>query len=1019
MRNLSLKAKINVGFGALVVVLINIIFITYKNDEISNKSERLISEANALVSSLDQVLLHTYEMENHYRNFMQSGMRESLTSFRQVANNIGATLEDLKKHTSTGDTHLSMVNSIVQLVHDNGKIYEEGILIKQHNDAEAATNFMIQSAPSTAAIIEAVKSLKNSVTIGLTQKTLLHKQNLERSKNHFAFLSSFILVIIVAFYVLISKGVSRLSNLNTGLHAANQELKESNEQFRSIEEQLQTNLDYTHSLQQHLIERESQYRTLVEEVNDAIFELDKNWFFTFTNPVLETLSGYTQEALKEMTFWELLHPEEKKNVIQFYLEQLERQHEATYLEFPMITRNGNRVWVGQNLKMSFDGERMIKVNAIARDITEFKNVQHALEKSERLYRELSENSQDMLALFGLNGSFMYVSGASENMLGYKPEELMGRKNLELIHPDDIDHLHGEFLERLLKGERVTHPHFRFKRKDGNYIWVEAQSNPLTDEKGTIIAIQTSNRDITTRKEAEEALRAAKERAEEATRAKSLFLSMMSHEIRTPMNAIIGLTNLLLQDKPLDNQVESLKLLKFSGENLLTIINDILDFSKIEAGKIELEHIDFDLHLLLSNTKKMLEQRAHDKGIDLLFSYEETLPHVFRGDQVRIGQIVTNLLGNAVKFTEQGHVSLTIRSQEKKEGLHTIHIAVTDTGIGIEPEKVQLIFESFSQARSDTTRKFGGTGLGLSISRRLLNLMGADIIVKSKPGHGSEFSFKLTLQEGKLESQEGQPDIDLSEALKKKAARILLVDDNRVNRIVASRFLTGWGLEVDTAENGKEAIEMIQKNLYALVLMDLEMPVMDGYDACKKIRSLGKESYYRDLPVIALTASAMSEVREKALTSGMNDFLSKPFQPHELQASLIKYILGSNHSTNNSVIEKKNGILVYNLELYANGDPEFKRELASLIIKNIYELQASLHDALSNKDGEGYRKTAHKVNSSIKMLGDEEFATVVSDLKSILNDNARWGNGILEEQIVKFHKLSKKILEGLKEEIETI
>ena len=278
---------------------------------------------------------------------------------------------------------------------------------------------------------------------------------------------------------------------------------------------------------------------------------------------------------------------------------------------------------------------------------------------------------------------------------------------------------------------------------------------------------------------------------------------------------------------------------------------------------------------------------------------------------------------------------------------------------------------------------------------------------------------MTLQEGKLETLEGQEGIDLSEELKKKSACILLVDDNRVNRIVASRFLTGWGLEVHTAEHGKEAVGMIQKQKYALVMMDLEMPVMDGYEACRKIRSLGNDPYYRDLPVIALTASAMSEIREKALTSGMNDFLSKPFQPHELQASLVKHILGSNHTASESVIEKKNGVLVYNLELYANGDPEFKRELASLIIKNIHELQASLHESLEHKNGEAFSKTSHKVKSSIKMLGDEEFATVVVDLKSILHGDATGKNDILKEHVSKFEKLSRKILEGLKEEIETI
>ncbi len=384
---------------------------------------------------------------------------------------------------------------------------------------------------------------------------------------------------------------------------------------------------------------------------------------------------------------------------------------------------------------------------------------------------------------------------------------------------------------------------------------------------------------------------AKDRAEEATKAKSLFLSMMSHEIRTPMNAIIGLTHLLLQDEPRADQIESLKLLRFSGENLLTIINDILDFSKIEAGKIALEYIDFDLYNLLQNIKQMLDQRAQDKEIRLHYVYDGKVPFVVKGDPVRIGQIVTNLLGNAIKFTERGYVELSVSHEGMEWGRHRVRIRVKDTGIGIEKDKINQVFESFSQAGSDTTRKFGGTGLGLSISKRLLNLMSSDIEVTSSPGEGSEFSFRLLLEEGHLAVVQGKPAEDVTEAFKEHAIRVLVVDDNRVNQIVAVNHLKRWGIETEVAVNGAEAVEKVKSKSFQLILMDLQMPEMDGYEATRKIRNLSDDDpYFRNIPILALSASAMAEIQEKAMEYEMNDFVSKPFRPEELQEKIARYTL---------------------------------------------------------------------------------------------------------------------------------
>jgi CheY-like chemotaxis protein len=473
-----------------------------------------------------------------------------------------------------------------------------------------------------------------------------------------------------------------------------------------------------------------------------------------------------------------------------------------------------------------------------------------------------------------------------------------------------------------------------------------------------------------------------------------------------MNAIIGLTNILMQESPREDQFESLKLLKFSGDNLLTIINDILDFSKIEAGKIELERIDFNLFELVSNIKLMLQQRAVDKGIDLRVNFDKSVPHIVRGDQVRIGQIITNLLSNAIKFTDKGYVELSIEPQEISNNKVVILFKTKDTGIGIEEDKVKRIFESFSQARTDTTRKFGGTGLGLSISKRLLNLMGSEIQVESKYGEGSEFFFSLQLEKGKVTSFENKLTKNSPKDLKDLNIKVLLVDDNRVNQIVATNFLKKWGVKVDVTDNGKSAIEMIQDKSYQLVLMDLQMPGVDGYEATIAIRSM-KDDYFKNIPIIALTAEAMIEIKQQAFAAGMNDFITKPFQPGELQAIIAQH-------TNLEVKPVNKFNYINKINLYAEGDPEFRRELASLIVKNLEELRESIQTSLERDTADQYQTTLHKVKATINMLGDTQLTSCIEELNEKLDKPKSVQNGI-DEVIDRFNFLSEEVISGLREE----
>ena len=395
------------------------------------------------------------------------------------------------------------------------------------------------------------------------------------------------------------------------------------------------------------------------------------------------------------------------------------------------------------------------------------------------------------------------------------------------------------------------------------------------------------RALASQKEISASLGKEKTKAEEAAMAKAQFLSTMSHEIRTPMNAVIGLTNLLIDDNPKKNQVENLQALKFSGENLMTLINDILDFSKIEAGKIEFESSAFYLSELVNGIEHTLGLHASEKGIEFKCLVDTKIPNQLIGDSTRISQILNNLVSNAIKFTLDGSVTLEATLVMAAHAEVTIHFRVTDTGIGIPEDKLGIIFDNFSQASSDTTRRFGGTGLGLAITKKLLEMHGSQIDVKSQVDKGSVFSFTLTLKraleiEKATTENDSLTDRELFTGL--QGVKILVAEDNRMNVVVIRQYLKKWGIEFDIANNGRIAVEYAQAKHYDLVLMDLQMPEMDGFTATQKIKEFAP-----DLPIIALTASAMLEVKDRVYQVGMNDYVPKPFVPGELYHKLMKHL----------------------------------------------------------------------------------------------------------------------------------
>jgi signal transduction histidine kinase/ActR/RegA family two-component response regulator len=433
------------------------------------------------------------------------------------------------------------------------------------------------------------------------------------------------------------------------------------------------------------------------------------------------------------------------------------------------------------------------------------------------------------------------------------------------------------LERILVDNEVRHLKLL---KELNYSYKELQKI----EKEVRRNVSMLEQEILYRQETEKELYQAKEKAEKASLNKALFLSTMTHELRTPMNAVIGTVHLLLENNPKPDQIEDLQILKFSAENLLSLINDILDFNKIEAGKVEFEQTEFELSKLIKSILQSMAYKAQQSQIELRIRKDEHIPPIITGDPVRLSQVLNNLVSNAVKFTEKGYVEIALERIKQESDNIWIKFSVTDTGIGIPKNKTKLIFESYSQASRDTTRKFGGTGLGLAITKKLLELQDSQINLESAPGKGSKFYFTLRFKISQRPSHYmPMAEEDMNDKDTLNGIKVLVAEDNHLNQVIIRKFFAKWGIQADIVENGKLAVHQLEEKRYDVVLMDLEMPIMNGYEASRIINSR-----FPDIPILAFSAYNKEESLQRIKGTGMIDCITKPLRPKDLFEMLVRY-----------------------------------------------------------------------------------------------------------------------------------
>nr|WP_255651091.1 PAS domain-containing hybrid sensor histidine kinase/response regulator [Cesiribacter sp. SM1] len=598
-----------------------------------------------------------------------------------------------------------------------------------------------------------------------------------------------------------------------------------------------------------------------------------------------------------------------------------------------------------------------------------------------------------------NGLIIKINSTLLSWLGYDREEVLFKKRLQDFFVIGGRMFYETHHAPLLKMQgRVNELNYDLLLKAGGVLPVLLNSIQLKDDAGVPQLNRVTVFNIIDRKKYELELLQAKKKAEEAAKAKATFLSTVSHEFRTPLNAIIGIASLLDKTDLTAQQAKYLDVLKFSSENLLNLINDILDFSKVEAGKIVLEEKYFHIRHLLNSILYSQQYKAQEKGITLTLQLDDALPEYMYGDSVKIGQVLTNLLSNAIKFTENGLVSLQLQLLEQEEVTCKLLFKVIDTGIGIPEDQQAKIFEEFTQASPEINPVYGGTGLGLAISQRLLSLFGSRIYVSSQSGVGSEFFFVIELPVGQAEvTQEHKAIGSEPTALKPlKGVRLLLAEDNEINVFVVSEYLRQWGVYFDVASNGAQAVELARQNTYDIVLMDLQMPVMDGYEATRAIRSMEHEQYKR-LPIIAFTASARFDYKDKIVAAEITSLLTKPFRVEELYATIAKSVSLDSLEQDEECDAKAPYLHLEEREIHSGKAPISIQEyikvtrnnrdslnrLLLLTIKHFEQYKVDFAKALLNRDAKGMGDLAHKIKVTLQTLEAVKLQRVIASGRSCL------------------------------------
>ncbi len=744
--------------------------------------------------------------------------------------------------------------------------------------------------------------------------------------------------------------------------------------------QLNKDLYFRKKAEDAVKESEIKYKNIIENAGMVMYTINKEGFITFANHQVCDLTGFTVDELTGKHFSTLIIPEWIEKVSLFYYTQIEDKVVSTTLDFQIKTKSSLIKWVEQHAQLLFEDDQVIGFQCMVKDITTQKEYAFHLQQSEDKRKEneyrlsaIIDAASTLIFIKDLAGRYLQVNKRFKEFFRLSEESIILKSDYEITSKEKAD-LYRLTDKKVISSMQSIETEEVVETEMGSRNLLVIKF-PLIDDENNLFGICGIATDITERVQSRRDLETALKNTESAKQLQEQFLANMSHEIRTPLNGIQGMTSLLLETSLSIDQKEYTTMIKRSLTNLTSILNDVLDYSNIQAGKITFEKVEFQLIETLTIIKNQFIHHTQSKGLGFELLIDEKVPKSLIGDPYRLKQIMINLVGNAIKFTKAGSITIqaTPKSLSTQEAM--ILFTVTDTGIGISEDKLATIFERFAQANLEISKRYGGAGLGLTISRSLVELQGGEISVTSKSGQGAAFSFYIPYQLKEI-SKNVSTQNNFEVTLKDK--KILVVEDNEINQKLIEHVLQNVGVKVDMASHGKEAIVFLEKDLkYDLIILDLQMPVMDGFETAIYIR----ENLKLTVPIIAMTATALKGDQEKCKEVGINDFMLKPFEFSDFYKRVIRLLNGETGEINIKPSSKTSTTKLFDLSLLEElDDNESLLDVLSLFLDNTPSEVKNLPVLFEQQNWVALHKITHKIKGAIAILQAKELAELLSKIE---------------------------------------
>ncbi|HWC53826.1 MAG TPA: PAS domain S-box protein [Chitinophagaceae bacterium] len=994
---MRIKKRILFIFGiALITTAGFFYFLYYNNQKIVNNSLQVL-QAQKIIKNIDSAFYSIADVESGVKNLVIAGD----VSFEPKVMNDIATLKrvsyELIKLKGVNASESLIINNLIQQIKQ--KIDLELELVRTNKiSRQKALELLaeMKDQPVTDSLRQLLAGLRdiysNQLNTELAENKAISKADLESS-------------VIIGILAMILIGLI--------LYQVNRYMS-----LRNLAEREAQN-------------KEVKYSRFIEDSGLIVVLADLKGNINFVNKRVKNCTGIEPEEIIGKHFSTLVDKTWVPIINNNFRRQIQTKEFELQIEFPLNVKSGEPIWVEQSSTVMSEDGKPVGFQCILKDITEKKKAEEEakkseMEKEENQYRlqSILDNSTLIVYIKDLDGRYLLINKKYKELYQLTEEQAIGKTDFDLLSSDEAQRNFD--MDQYVIREQKTIEIEETIEKSGNTYNLLMVRFPLYDKNHNIYGTVGIANDITERFLYGKHLIEEKSKAEMAEQLQEQFLANMSHEIRTPMNGIIGMTNILIDTPLSDEQKEFVHVIKKSSDNLLVLINDILDLSKIKAGKLRIENIDFQLRETVENTLAPFNVKIMEKGLKLGFVVDRNIPDMLIGDPHRLNQVLTNLLGNAVKFTEKGEINLGIKLLERHDDTVSLEFSVSDTGIGVSPDKLKYIFESFTQAETGITRKFGGTGLGLSITKKLIELQHGAIDVSSEQGKGTIFTFVLDY--GISSKQEiGKPkrlsELRTLDNNRLSGKKILVVEDNETNQKVIFHMLKKFGVDIRIVNNGKEAIQVLEDGCpYDLLIMDLQMPEMDGFETTKYIRQQLKLK----VPIFAMTASALRNEKTKCFELGMNEYLTKPFVPAELHQQLKKYLLPEDiqiHSIKDRDQDQKNiSDKPYDLgHLIELEDADCLCEVLQSFLESTPLTLSEIESGIHEHDWDRVYKQSHKLKTSLGLLQMEKLLSVmgVIEINAKENKNLERIPGEFKKAELLFKQIKPMIEEELKDAVKLL